>query len=217
MNEYSVRLAENVYTQGNILIAGALSTGKTTLMRDIGDQLKKKGFSVELVTPTPIDGERDYTENFMLTKEFASRLKEYDALLDDRLKTMAAAHVGYYTKANLMPIALIINDFDEYMNDDDYKSVDTIKSIIARIGRLGLRCGILLIIGVIRPSGSIISSQLKICIDTSIILGPFNDMISMLMFDVDYSNIGRKENDGVIKTRESFEVQLFDKTQVSTF
>ena len=46
MNEYSVRLAENVYTQGNILIAGALSTGKTTLMRDIGDQLKKKGFSV---------------------------------------------------------------------------------------------------------------------------------------------------------------------------
>ena len=152
MNEYSVRLAENVYTQGNILIAGALSTGKTTLMRDIGDQLKKKGFSVELITPTPIDGERDYTENFMLTKDFASRLKEYDALLDDRLKTMAAAHVGYYTKANLMPIALIINDFDEYMNDDDYRSVDTIKSIIARLGRLGLRCGIILIILVIIPS-----------------------------------------------------------------
>ena len=117
-------------------------------------------------------------------------------------------------KGKYSPKAIIfmIDDLNEVMCDDDYKSVDTIKSALGSIARLGRASGIHLCLCCHRASGSTISTDLKNNIQMSVLLGGFDDGASCLMFEKDISNWCRPEIKGrgfVATGTEIVEMQTF--------
>ena len=109
-------------------------------------------------------------------------------------------------------IIFMVDEMSLLMEDDDYKSVDAIKTALGSLARLGRASGIHLVLGCIRPSGSTISTDLKNNIQMGILMGGFDDGASTLMFEKDISNLCRPE----IKCRgfvgignEIIETQMF--------
>ena len=117
------------------------------------------------------------------------------------------------TKGMYVPKAIVfmIDELTEIMCNDDYKAVDTVKNAIGSIARLGRAAGVHLVLCCQRPSGSVISTDLKNNIQMSVLLGRFNEEISLLTFEKDISNqctgiIGR----GFVSSgNEIFETQIF--------
>lgn len=117
------------------------------------------------------------------------------------------------TKGIYVPKAIVfmIDELTEIMTADDYKAVDTVKGALGSIARLGRAAGVHLVLCCQRPSGSVISTDLKNNIQMSVLLGRFNGEISLLTFDKDISNqctgiIGR----GFVSSgNEIFETQIF--------
>lgn len=113
----------------------------------------------------------------------------------------------YVSKA----IVFMVDEMTEAMCNDDYKSVDTIKTAIGSIARLGRAAGVHLVLCCQRPSGAVISTDLKNNIQMSVLLGRFDEEISMLTFEKDISGhctgvIGR----GFVSSgNEIFETQVF--------
>ena len=65
---------------------------------------------------------------------------------------------GIYTPKALLFLA---DELNELMTSDDYKSVDTVKSALGSIARLGRAAGVHLALACQRASGSTISTDLK--------------------------------------------------------
>ena len=102
------------------------------------------------------------------------------------------------TKGIFTPKALLFlaDELNELMTSDDYKSVDTVKSSLGSIARLGRAAGVHLALACQRASGSTISTDLKNNIQMACLLGGFDDGASQLMFEKDISNLAKPEIKG---------------------
>ena len=95
-------------------------------------------------------------------------------------------HVGkYFPKANV----LMIDEMTEVMSGSNYKLVGSIGESISSIARLGRAAATHLALATQRPSGNIISSDLKNNIQQSVLLGLFDSGASTLIFDKDVSHL----------------------------
>lgn len=108
---------------------------------------------------------------------------------------------------------LLIDEMNELMTADDYKSVDTIKGALGSIARLGRAAGVHLALAMQRASGGTVSSDLMNNIQQSILLGAFDSGSSTLMFEKDISNMAKPEIKGrafmQVGKKEIYEVQTY--------
>ena len=179
-----VKLNDTTTTTGHILICGRTGSGKTVLAKNIGLQFKKNGAEVEYISPIP-DIERAFNTITTCSAEIvADRLKAYHTEMMNRFKQMEKENINNAAKLKNSPVAkiLIIDCFSEYMLSNDYKAVDTIKTIVGSIARLGRAAKILLVLVTQRPTGSVISTTLKDSMNDLIVTGAFNYDIAELMF-----------------------------------
>lgn len=109
-------------------------------------------------------------------------------------------------------VMLMIDELNELMCSDDYKSVDIIKTGLGSIARLGRAAGVHLVLGCQRASGSTISSDLKNNIQLCCLLGGFDDTASSLMFEKDVSNYCKPQIKGrgfISSGTEIIETQIY--------
>ena len=109
-------------------------------------------------------------------------------------------------------VMLIIDEMNELMYSDDYKSVDIIKTGLGSIARLGRAAGVHMVLGCQRASGSTISSALKNNIQLCCQLGGFDDTASRLMFEKDVSNYCKPQIKGrgfIGSGNEIIETQIY--------
>lgn len=88
-------------------------------------------------------------------------------------------------KANA--IVFMVDELDELLQSDDYKSIDAIRQSFGSISRLGRAAGIHLVLSCRRASGSLISTELRNNIQMSMLLGGFDDGSSQVVFGKDVS------------------------------
>ena len=93
-------------------------------------------------------------------------------------------------------IIFIIDEMNELMDSDDFKSISAIKLSLGSIARLGRAAGVHLCLVCQRPSGNTISTDLKNNIGLSILLGKFDSGFSDLMFGKDISDLCKSHNKG---------------------
>lgn len=119
------------------------------------------------------------------------------------------------TKGTYRPktLLLLIDEMNELMNGDDYKSVDTIKQGLGSIARLGRAADVHLALAMQRASGGTVSSDLMNNIQQTILLGAFDSGSSTLLFEKDISNLAKPEIKGrafmQVGKREIYEVQTY--------
>lgn len=114
----------------------------------------------------------------------------------------------YYPKA----IMLIIDGLDNFMSSDDSKSVETIKNNLESLLRLGRAAACHTVIICQQPD--ILSGNSKDCIQTSILLGGFNDKLSNKTLGQDVSKNCKPMIKGrgfMINSGDLFEVQFFGR------
>jgi len=110
-------------------------------------------------------------------------------------------------------LLLLIDEMNELMTADDYKSVDTIKGALGSIARLGRAAGVHLALAMQRASGGTVSSDLMNNIQQAILLGAFDSGSSTLMFEKDITNLAKPE----IKGRGFMQVGKKDIYEVQTY
>lgn len=93
-------------------------------------------------------------------------------------------------------IIVVIDELTEIMETNDYKSQSAISDSISSIARLGRAAGCHLCLATQRPSGNVISSDLKNNIGMSTLLGDFGSSESTLVFDDDVSDLAKPEIKG---------------------
>ena len=145
----------------------------------------------------------------------------YNALQDGTLKE-AVVDGNIITKDNITrttgmfkanAIVFMADELAELMTSEDYKSVDTIKTALGSIARLGRAAGVHLVLCCQRASGSVISTDLKNNIQMSILLGGFDDGASTLIFEQDLSRYCKPQikGRGFIQTGNNIlETQIFE-------
>lgn len=110
-------------------------------------------------------------------------------------------------------LLLLIDEMNELMNGEDYKSIDTIKGALGSIARLGRAAGVHLALAMQRASGGTVSSDLMNNIQQSILLGAFDSGSSTLMFEKDITNLSKPEIKGrgfmQVGKKEIYEVQTY--------
>ena len=110
-------------------------------------------------------------------------------------------------------LLFLVDEMNELMNSDDYKSVDTIKQAMGSIARLGRAAGVHLALAMQRASGGTVSSDLMNNIQQSILLGAFDSGSSTLMFEKDISNLAKPDIKGrafmQVNKKEIYEVQTY--------
>ena len=192
-DELKVKFSDDIITNGSILINGMIGTGKTTLCKNIVTQLKKKEVEIDYATPIPVydasvDDDDDIYKHTTNVKELADLLVSYQTEMMDRFKKMESASVtsAYKLKELVKTKVIIIDGLNEYMCNDDYRSVDKIKTALGSISRLGRAAGIMFILTCERPSGNVISTDLFNNIINRVNVGKIADVtVSQLMFDED--------------------------------
>ena len=192
-DELKVKFSDDIITNGSILINGMIGTGKTTLCKNIVTQLKKKEVEIDYATPIPVydasvDDDDDIYKHTTNVKELADLLVSYQTEMMDRFKKMESASVNsaYKLKEPVKTKVIIIDGLNEYMCNDDYRSVDKIKNTLGSIARLGRAAGIMLILTCERPGGNVISTDLFNNIINRVNVGKIADVnVSQLMFDED--------------------------------
>ena len=164
-----IRLNANTYitNYGSILVTGDEGTGKTELLVNIAKQLSDKGINVDFITEKVIP---KFTNNKNCNIHSLASVAKCEEIISDaqkemmnRFKLLEKEQVNNVNKLSSIPQqkVIIIDDIQNYTNSDDYKSVDSIKQALGSIARLGRSAGIHTIICCVRPSGSIISTDLK--------------------------------------------------------
>ena len=116
----------------------------------------------------------------------------------------------YYPKA----IILIMDSLDNFISSDDYKSVETIKSGLKSLLRIGRAAACHTVIICQQPD--ILSSNSKI--QTRILLGGFDDKLSNKILKQDVSKNCKPQFKGrgfMINSEGLFEVQFFGKKTVT--
>lgn len=162
LDPLSIRLNNDVSTFGHVFIFGLPGQGKTHLSKLIAYQMAERGADVDFITTLPvfcdddIDNLSKVNKHVRQVKELAKITANLRVEMMDRFKLMEKENVNSVYKLKDYSIktkVLIIDDIDNYMCSDDYISVDTIKSAIDALLRLGSAAGILVIITCQSPSG----------------------------------------------------------------
>lgn len=151
-------------------------------------------------------------------------VKGYNSYID---KNSIRKTKGIFTPKILLFLA---DELNELMTSDDYKSVDTVKSALGSIARLGRAAAVHLALACQRASGSTISTDLKNNIQMSCLLGGFDDGASQLMFEKDISQLAKPQIKGrgfIGSGQEIIETQTyytqpekdweFDEEQILTY
>ena len=118
---------------------------------------------------------------------------------------------SYYPKA----IMLIMDGLDNFVSSDDYKSVETIKSGLGSLLRLGRAAACYTVI--ICQQSDILGDNLKYCSQNSILLGGFGDNLSNKILGQDVSKNCKPRIKGrgfMISDGDLSEVQFFGKKNV---
>lgn len=126
----------------------------------------------------------------------------------EEVKSIDFGKCEYYPKALL----IMADEMTEVVEGDDYKLVNSIKESISSIARLGRASACHLALATQRPSGNVISSDLKNNIQQSVILGDFDTGASTLIFDEDISHKAKPyiKGRGFIKSgKEIIETQTY--------
>lgn len=102
------------------------------------------------------------------------------------------------TTGVFQPKALIfmVDELNELVNSDDYKSVSTVKDGLGSIARLGRAAGVHLVLACQRASSNTINADLKNNIQLCSLLGGFDAGASSLMFDTDISHMAKPQIKG---------------------
>lgn len=98
----------------------------------------------------------------------------------------------YHPKA----VLFMIDEYEEAQSGEDYKAIDTIKSAIGSICRLGRASGIHICIGCQRANSKSISTDLWNNIGLRLLLGGFSEETSLFLFEKDISNKCKPEIKG---------------------
>ena len=155
LDPLSIMLNDDVSTFGHVFIFGLPGQGKTHLSKLIAYQMSERGADVDFITNLPvfcnydIDNLSKVNKHVCQVKELAEIVANLKEEMMNRFKLMEKKNVNSVYKLNDNSIktkVLIIDSIDNYMYSDDYKSVDTIKSVIGTLLRLGRAAGILVII-----------------------------------------------------------------------
>ena len=213
-NILSVQLSPGIYTEGHILVCGMIGQGKTTLLKNIAVQLLNKDVDVVYASGIPVF---DKSENLVVNKSTVDvkQLAEITELFNKemltRFKIMEQQQVNHVNKLKdpVQSRVLIIDGLDFYMHSDDYKSVDTIKKNLSYISRYGHYTNIMLIVSCQRPSGSVISSDLKYNITNIINVGKIDSGVAELLFDQEI-NFNIPFGMGIYKNTKSTEKDSFN-------
>lgn len=177
---------------------------KSQLLSNIYKQLRLNGKIVEYVAiKNPFYNNSDVKE--LSVVEMANKLNSLQKEMMERFKLMENEHVNCAQNlAEPLPVKfLIIDELNDYVNSDDYKAVDTIKTCLGSITRLGKAAGIHLILGTAHPKS--ISVPLM-CNITKCAVGPVDETTSTLT-DLPRMTIGREN--ACIKTSRG-EVIVFN-------
>lgn len=164
-----IRLNAHTYitNYGSILVTGDEGTGKTELLINIAKQLSDKGINVDFITekviPKFTDNENCNIHSLASVAKCAEIISDAQKEMMNRYKLLEKEQVNNVNKLSSIPQrkVIIIDDLQNYTNSDDYKSVDSIKQALGSIARLGKAAGIHTIISCVRPSGSIVSTDLR--------------------------------------------------------
>lgn len=155
LDPLSIRLNNDVSTFGHVFIFGLPGQGKTHLSKLIAYQMAERGADVDFITNLPvfcdddIDNLSKVNKHVCQVKELAEIAANLQAEMMDRFRLMEKKNVNSVYKLkddSIKTKVLIIDSIDNYMCSDDYRSVDTIKSAIGTLLRLGRAAGILVII-----------------------------------------------------------------------
>lgn len=110
-------------------------------------------------------------------------------------------------------LLFLVDEMNELMTSDDYKSVETIKQNMGSIARLGRAAGVHLALAMQRASGGTVSTDLMNNIQQSILLGAFDSGSSTNLFEKDISNLSKPD----IKGRAFMQVGKKDIFEVQTY
>lgn len=111
-------------------------------------------------------------------------------------------------------ITMFFKDFHMLLDSEDYTSVETIKTNLASIMRIGKAAGISIVLGVNKLSSKAIPSDLLDNIQTIIVLGDFDQITSIRAFGRDLSDESRPDirGRGIIRVYSHIHaIQIFDK------
>ena len=88
-------------------------------------------------------------------------------------------------------IIVLCDELNELMSSDDYNLVDSIKTNLGSIARLGRAAAVHLALAAQRASGGTINADLMNNIQMAMLLGGFDGSASQLMFEKDISNLAK--------------------------
>lgn len=123
MNLNQVKLAENVYADGHIVVAGERHSGKTTLIRKLAKQLVDNGVYVEAFYDKPISDKLNDYEVYVDIIEISNALYNYKKEVEEKLKLLQDG----YSKNDLTKFpykTIIIDDANNFTRTEDYKVQD---------------------------------------------------------------------------------------------
>ena len=132
MSLNQVKLAENVYADGHIVVAGERHSGKTTLIRKLAKQLVDNGVYVEAYYDKPISDKLNDYEVYVDLIEINNALNNYKKEVEEKLKLLQDG----YSKNDLTKFpykTIIIDDTNNFTRSEDYKFQD---SYISKINYL---------------------------------------------------------------------------------
>ena len=176
-NKPLINLNDNISFTGNTVIAGCSGSGRTTLLQAINKQLSENS-NIDITYISYKKYLVAYESDIKAVDACAETISKFKDELVERLKVLGKANVKNYlayTESVLPYKVLVIDDYNLFMDSNNYRGIDIIKNTMHYIGGMGNSAGFNFIISVNRCSGSTISTALMNNIFNKILLGPNND------------------------------------------
>lgn len=213
-----IRLNSTTYINNysSIIVTGDEDTGKTKLLINIVKQLSNKGVSIDFITEEAlskfIDNEYCNFHSSASVAECAKVLENAKEEIGNRFKLIQKECVNTVYNLSSIPQqkVIVIDNLKYYMDSEDYKSVDIIKQTLQYIANIGMDVNIHVIISCVKPSGSVISTELRSTCKHFIHTGPLhNDPLYAIRNSDEYKVI-------VSKGYAYYKLGSFDDINVGT-
>ena len=162
-----------VISNGSTLVYSTDSAAKAELLHNIDSQLSKREF--ECITCS-LDS--------MTIEQINQTLVKFTNEMMQRFKLMEQEQVNNAYKLQNPPpyMALIINDFDKIVKNDNYKCVESIKSSLGSLVRLSKATCMQIIVSV---SSLDASEYILQNFAARIVLGYYNKEVSLMLYNTD--------------------------------